>query len=157
MRGASRRSGRLPALSAAITTVTASTATAAAAATTTVAATATAAATTTVTATATAAATTAVGGAFFTGAGFVHGQGAAHPAFAVEFFDGGFHAFTGAHGDEAETAGAAAFTVSDDGHFGDVTVLAEEFADVEFGRVEGKIPDVHFGVDHRMLRPDALV
>jgi hypothetical protein len=49
-----------------------------------------------------------------------------------------------------KAARAAAVTVHDDSHFGDFAVLAEEFADVEFGRVEGKIPDVHFRVDHNL-------
>ncbi len=136
-------------------TITATPATAAAA--TAVAATAatTTAAAATVTATATAATATATaatteGGAFFAWAGFVDCEGATHPVFAVEFFDGSFHAFTGAHGDEAETARAAAVTVHDDCDFCDFAVLAEEFADVEFGRVEGKIPDVHFSVDHNL-------
>jgi hypothetical protein len=156
----------LPAAAAAATVIAATataaatiTATPATAAATTVAATAatTTAAATTVTATATAAAATATataatteGGAFFTWAGFVDCEGATHPVFAVEFFDGSFHAFTGAHGDEAETARAAAVTVHDDCDFCDFAVLAEEFADVEFGRVEGKIPDVHFSVDHNL-------
>ena len=135
-------------------TITATPATAAAATVAATAATTTAAATT-VTATATAAAATATattteGWAFFTWAGFVDCEGATHPVFAVEFFDGSFHAFTGAHGDEAETARAAAVTVHDDCDFCDFAVLAEEFADVEFGRVEGKIPDVHFSVDHNL-------
>jgi hypothetical protein len=127
----------------------AATAVAATAATTTAAATVTATATAAA-ATATATAATTEGGAFFTWAGFVDCEGATHPVFAVEFFDGSFHAFTGAHGDEAETARAAAVTVHDDCDFCDFAVLAEEFADVEFGRVEGKIPDVHFSVDHNL-------
>jgi len=49
------------------------------------------------------------------------------------------------HHDETEAAGAAGVAIGDEGGFAHGSGLAEEFAEVALGGVEGKIPDVEFG------------
>ncbi len=70
--------------------------------------------------------------------------------FAVERGDGRVHAFGGVHGDKRETAWAARGAIHREGGFSDGAVLGEQVAQVVFGGVEGKIPDIHFSI-HMVL------
>ena len=80
------------------------------------------------------------------GAGFVDGQVAALEVLALECRDGCV-AFLGvAHGDKAESAGTAGFTVGDQGDLGRFAVLGEEIAQILVGGVKGQIAYVEFHV-----------
>jgi hypothetical protein len=86
-----------------------------------------------VTATATAAAH------FFFGLGFVNRERTAIEVIAVQLFSSGFGFFSGAHGHESETAGAARFTIRGDENVGNAAELFEGRAEHVFGGLEGKI------------------
>lgn len=90
--------------------------------------------------------TAAVGRTFFTRAGLVDGEVTAKEGLAVEAIDGCVHAFDAVDGDESEATWAAAFTIGRKENFGNAAVLAEKFAEICFGGVKGKVPDIHFGI-----------
>jgi hypothetical protein len=104
---------------------------------------ATAAATTAV---ATATAATTVSWAFFTWAGFVHGQWPTIPGLAVEFANGIVHAFLRVHRHESKATWAIGLAVHDHCHFIHWAVLAEKVADFGFSCFKREIPHIHLGI-----------
>ncbi len=151
--GMNRRGCEVVGLITTAATAAAAAATAAAAVTATVTAiTATAATAVSTTATTAATAATTVGRAFFTRTCFIDRKRAALERLAVERGDGRVHAFGGVHGHERETAWATGGAVHGKGAFGDCAVGSKKVTQVVFGGVEGKIPDIHFGVHMVYLR-----
>ena len=63
----------------------------------------------------------------------------------------------GTHGDEAETAGTAAFAIHDQHGFDDIAVGAERFVQVGFGRVEREVSNVEFTHDDLVVRDSLLL
>jgi hypothetical protein len=98
-----------------------------------------AAATTAASATAVAAAATTASGTVFTWTRFIHRQGAAIEALAIERLNRGVCVFFVFHGDKRETARAAAEFVHDQVHFDDVAVGGEHVLKLVFCGVEGKV------------------
>ena len=83
------------------------------------------------------AATTPASASLFSRPGFVHGQSAALPIFAIQGRDGSFGAFLGFHRDEGEAARAARFPIHHDIDFIDGPVRSEQVAQVSFSNVKG--------------------
>ena len=73
---------------------------------------------------------------------FIDGQLAATEIGAIQFLCCRLRLIGGAHGDERETAGAAGHLVHGDINVSDGTELAESGAELIFGRLERKVPDV---------------
>src|SRR5439155_17278147 len=95
----------------------------------------------------------AAAGALLAGLRLVDGQGTALELGAVQVADGLLGPF--GHLDEAEAARAAGLPVRDNLGTGDLAVLAEGFAKVVRGGLEGKVPDVQIlahATPHRVLR-----
>lgn len=80
--------------------------------------------------------------AFFLRTCFIDGQLAATEIGAIQFLCCGLRLIGGAHGDERETARAAGHLVHGDINVSDGTELAERRAELIFGRLERKVPDV---------------
>ena len=90
----------------------------------------------------TAAAAEAATWALFLWTSFIDGELAATEIGAVKFFCCGLRLIGGAHGDERETAGAAGHLVHGYINVSDGTELAESGAELIFGGLERKVPDV---------------
>ena len=94
--------------------------------------------------TAAAAESATAGRTIFAGTGFVDGQLATAHLFAVQLFNGRFHASLIGHGDKAKTAGASGITIHDNRDFRHAAMLFEEFANVRFGCIKREVSYIQF-------------
>lgn len=113
-------------------------------ATLTTATAATTATTTTAAAAAIPATTTTTAGPFFARPGNINSEVPPVQARAVHGIHGLLGFFLGAHGDESESARAAAFAISHEIGFEDGAVRGERVLKIVFGGVEGEISDKQF-------------
>jgi hypothetical protein len=81
---------------------------------------------------------------FFASAGKVNGEVASVEVGAVHGTDGFLGFFFGAHGDESESARAAAVAIGHEVGFEDGAVRGESILEIVFGGVEGKISNKQF-------------
>ena len=84
----------------------------------------------------------------FARTGDVYGHGPAIDILAVKRVDGGLRLFGRAHGDKAESARAAAFTVGHQFGFGHGPVRGKRVLENVFGGVEGKVSNIQFTITH---------
>jgi len=73
----------------------------------------------------------------FSRPGFVHGQSAALPIFAIQSRDGSFGAFLGIHRGEGEPARAASLPIHHEIDFIDRPMRSEQVVQVSFSSIKG--------------------
>src|ERR1043166_2263731 len=80
--------------------------------------------------------------AFLARTGFIDGEFTAFPFFAIQSLDGRRGAFLGVHGRKSEPSGAAGDFVHDDIDLVHRAMRGKHVAQVVFGDVKGKVPNV---------------